>query len=98
MLNSLDSPLTADRQYVREAAALLDRVVPGWAARVDTATLDLTSSYHCVLGQVFGDYGRGDWLLRQREGFSYYLSAARAFCDNRDREQWVRLIEARRAA
>jgi hypothetical protein len=49
---------------VYAAAAVLDRVGPGWRDRIDPATLDLTSNRRCVLGQLYGHYRRGLVSLR----------------------------------
>lgn len=38
---------------VARGAALLDEKLPGWAERIDLATLELSSCYRCVLGQLF---------------------------------------------
>jgi hypothetical protein len=49
---------------VHVAAAILDRVKPGWRDRIDPSTLDLTSNDLCVLGQLYGHYRRGLVSLR----------------------------------
>lgn len=41
------------------AAALLDRVMPGWAALVSPATLDMERLDGCPLTMLFGSYRRG---------------------------------------
>ena len=48
----------------RSGAELLDGEDPGWAARVDTRTLELADGQACVLGQLHGDFRRG--LFRSR--------------------------------
>lgn len=53
----MTSPL--QRLELRLAVRRLDRVVPGWRARVDPATLDMHCVEDCVLGQLFGDYDAG---------------------------------------
>lgn len=48
--------------YAKRAArgaALLDRKHVGWRAEVDPRTLQQSSMYGCVLGQVYGDYSAG---------------------------------------
>lgn len=44
---------TCDR--VAAGAKLLDRVVPGWAERVDFDSLDMSDGMNCILGQLFGE-------------------------------------------
>ena len=46
---------------VERGAALLDAEQPGWASRIDVPTLDMSSGYACVLGQVYepGSLGSG---------------------------------------
>ena len=34
-------------------------MVPQWATQVQVDTLDIRSSKQCVLGQLFGSYGKG---------------------------------------
>jgi hypothetical protein len=48
----------------RTGGELLDRRDPGWwhpdgARAIDLGTLDINSTSLCVLGQRYGDYGRG---------------------------------------
>lgn len=52
----------ADR--ARLGASLLDNEDPGWAHRLDSASLELADGQACVLGQLHGDYRRG--LFRSR--------------------------------
>ena len=45
---------------INAGAALLDEQVgPGWTSKVDSMTLDMSSSDRCVLGQVFGGFDEG---------------------------------------
>jgi hypothetical protein len=41
------------QERVRAGATLLDGVVPGWARKINAASLKLESCTGCVLGQVF---------------------------------------------
>lgn len=43
---------------VNRGVALLDAHVPGWYNQVDVSILNLHSSINCVLGQVYGHFGR----------------------------------------
>lgn len=65
-------------------AALLDRVEPGWAERVESERLDLRDVQTCVLGQVYGSFSEGsevvfgavfddqdsEWAIVQNHGFA----------------------------
>ena len=51
----------ADR--VDRGAELLDRVRPGWADEVGLEDLDMVHCALCMLGQLFGDFDRGDRAL-----------------------------------
>lgn len=51
--------LDAARARAERGAALLDDADPGWAARVNPATLRLGDGQACVLGQLHGEYRRG---------------------------------------
>lgn len=51
-------------ERVGHGAALLDAQKPGWALLVLTDYIDLTSENACVLGQVYGSFGRGYQALR----------------------------------
>ena len=86
MLASLRSALAARRRQrlaarvtpawaaarAREGAAFLDGADPGWAARVDPATLALGDGRSCVLGQLHGDYRRGLFRSRVLDGSSAF--------------------------
>jgi hypothetical protein len=58
-------PTLADaRARAARGAAYLDGASPGWAGRVDPATLELADGAQCVLGQLHGEFRFG--LLRSR--------------------------------
>lgn len=71
-----------NRARVREAAQALDKVKPGWAGKIDTATLDLRSIHDCVLAQSFRvtwwprswqlNFSRGLDILRRKAKFHPY--------------------------
>lgn len=46
---------------VRNGIALLDREVPHWRGLIDWDRLDMTSSYDCILGQIFHDDAGGSY-------------------------------------
>jgi hypothetical protein len=49
----------AARERVRRGADYLDDVDPGWDARLDPETLELSDGTCCVLGQLHGDFRLG---------------------------------------
>lgn len=53
---------------VRRGVELLDREIPGWHERIDLETLEVISTSHCVLGQLFEDFyvGYDDFLPHPR--------------------------------
>jgi len=58
-------PSLADaRARAARGAAYLDGTDPGWAARVDSRSLELADGAQCVLGQLHGEVRFG--LLRSR--------------------------------
>jgi hypothetical protein len=48
---------------VDNGAALLDERLPGWRDHIDPTTLRLEDGCNCILGQLFGDYGKGIDML-----------------------------------
>jgi hypothetical protein len=46
-----------------QGAALLDKCLPGWEARVDPERLRMSDGYNCILGQCFSDYLAGQRAL-----------------------------------
>lgn len=51
--------LDAARARAAQGATLLDDRQPGWAGRIDPATLALGDGAACVLGQLWGEYRHG---------------------------------------
>jgi len=88
------------KPMVAKGAELLDERRPGWAEDIDLELLDMTSGWHCVLGQLYGDYYDGlehmDPDLRYRitdfsgrdHGFTLNMWGT-----NDDDEDWYRLHE-----
>ena len=79
------SPVTMRiaRQRAAKGAKLLDGRRKAWWRKIDTDTLDLGSCGDCILGQLYGDFGRGMRLLKLNssyddndddEKFGFYLS------------------------
>jgi len=48
--------LSSTSPRIERGAALLDTAAPGWEGKIDLNTLDLSSGWYCVVGQVYGDY------------------------------------------
>ena len=49
---------------VERGATLLDERQPGWADQIDLGTLNMSSCWFCVLGQLYEDFGAGAaWLF-----------------------------------
>ena len=48
-----------ERDRVANGAALLDKHNPDWYMAVSLQGLRMSSCSECVLGQLYGDYGRG---------------------------------------
>lgn len=48
------------RERIKNGAAFLDKTLgPGWSGRVNPETLVISSSSHCVLGQLYGSFSSG---------------------------------------
>jgi len=69
-------------ERVQAGADLLDGVTPGWRSRVNADTLDMDTSFDCVLGQLFGSYWDGTRELRmdrdieQRAAYGFTANAS----------------------
>lgn len=68
-------PTLAER--VAAGAALLDAHIPGWAGLVNLATLRLESCHDCVMGQLYGYYGKGVDRLFAIAGADVFIDPAR---------------------
>lgn len=60
-------------ERVLRGAAWMDEHFPGWAEKVNTETIDQSSSINCVMGQATGDVvTAGDKRVRfTRDGVTY---------------------------
>jgi hypothetical protein len=47
------------KERVARGVALLDERVPGWRKRIDLSAFNFESLECCVLGQLYGGWGRG---------------------------------------
>lgn len=45
--------------FAWRGARLMDRAQPGWAALIDTGSLNIQSNLHCILAQLYGSYHEG---------------------------------------
>lgn len=57
-------------EEIERGVAVLDNVKPQWYHHVDLDALNLDNCYHCVLGQLFGDFEDGVSDLRRITGWS----------------------------
>jgi hypothetical protein len=65
---------------VERGAALLDRVEPGWAARINCDRLAMESCNQCILGQLHGRFSTGFLLvLRTMPSMNLYSAAHHGF-------------------
>jgi len=83
------------RPKVLRGAALLDEIRPGWEFEIDLGSLDLSRYNKCILGQLYdGSFNAG--LLRLFGTFDTRKAGEHGFGGTT--EEWVALIQARRAA
>ncbi len=85
---------------VAQGAALLDRELPDWPAKVDPCRLDQGFADACVLGQLYGDYDFGLDALRPLGADPDRWACAHGFCCDAEvarSQEWVQLIDAWRA-
>lgn len=60
-----------EKTRAKLGARLLDLFVPGWHKRIKVKDLRLASCTSCVLGQLFGEYGKGaETVFAMRSGTS----------------------------
>ncbi len=60
--------MSAVSRQVARGAALLDEKIPGWAARIDLARLQMNSCHACVVGQLFPV--ESDWVTPYGKGMA----------------------------
>lgn len=88
----------AQRRAHALAVARLDARRPGWEHELVLGALRMSSGVHCVLGQLYGEYGAG---LRTLYGVWHYRSFAinpglRAFDARFPRLLWLTEVRDRR--
>ena len=54
---------------VRIAAKDLDKAIPGWAKKIDLEILNMNDLQMCVLGQLFGRWGKAPNSFKDIECF-----------------------------
>ena len=93
------------KKQVQRGVKLLDFEIPNWRMGIDIETLDMDRQSECILGQLYGNYVDGLYLLHpfamtsggslwaRRRGFLGPLF----FVSYRDyealREEWIRQIK-----
>ena len=55
-------------ERVTRGAVILDAKKPGWEREIDLASLELSDSCHCILGQLYGHYCDGVDILETVDG------------------------------
>lgn len=83
---------------VARGVALLDRKAPGWVDRIDLDTLELSSAFDCVLGQLYRGFGAGMYALnldRESAMAHGFLTSNMDFYDELQAE-WIRVIRVLR--
>lgn len=58
-------------EVIENGMKILDEKNPGWESKIDLEKLDIGSN-RCILGQLYGDFCRGQFLLNMRELPSRY--------------------------
>lgn len=83
---------------VAYSANYLDRLEPGWAAKVNPLTLNLKSFKLCVLGQVFGNYVTGlhCWNESTKPGGVDVFVGSGVIKTHLVKKAWRREVRARR--
>jgi hypothetical protein len=94
----------ADR--VRRGAVLLDRVKPGWWREIATDRLVMNLCDTCILGQLYGGYVGGLWILAHplsadqgvtSAAYGFTLTLAEQFKRFAPEAQWEELAHRWRA-
>ena len=52
------------RERVARGVKLLNEKKPGWKKKIDRERLDMSSCEDCILGQLFGSYRDGLYILK----------------------------------
>ena len=87
-------------ENIPDAANQLDKIVPGWANKVDMNLLDLGHPNQCILGQIHGSTSGRSYQEAMREYFGikdcieFYLDDI--FGDNNNLVEWKTEILTRK--
>jgi hypothetical protein len=82
---------------VRAGAALLDKERPGWRDQISPAELDISCSWRCVLGQLYGSYTTGlDALgLETPSDFGFACGGSLDACESPAlTREWLELLKS----
>ena len=90
-----------------KGAALLDRVKPDWADKIDLDTFDLSSTIYCIIGQLYPRYHEGlealgldhnDILIRvtNQEDYGFYAKSSDDDEWDELQQEWIDLINERK--
>lgn len=85
---------STNQQDVKECAQHLDLIYKDWASKIDVAYLDLWDYHNCILGQLFGEYGRGADVLKSHMGRRWH-DLSFAFMSNSNLDWWIEEINHR---
>lgn len=83
-------------ERVARGAAWLDDNVLGWQNRIDLDRLDMGNRYHCVLGQLYGNYMFGPLARDEAQTLGLQRTGADGYAHLE--VEWRRVITERRAA
>ena len=82
------------REYVWKGELLLDEMNPGWAPDIDRHQFNITRCDSCLLGQLYGEFGRGVVKLNiAADAFGFDLSDQFYEDDFDDHWAWQKLQE-----
>lgn len=77
--------------------SVLDKILPNWFKSINTESLDLTSSYNCILGQIYGNFAIGWKELKLYETQTAKISEL-GFLGTKttDRPEWIKAVNKRK--
>ena len=79
---------------VSRGVALLDEYYPGWRDEIDLGKLNMSSSDNCILGQLYGSYADGIYVLWDGYGLHHGSACAGGygFCGPWTKKHWVKAV------
>ncbi len=81
---------------IADAAKTLDMDHRKWWQKINTASLNMGNSDHCVLGQLFDGYDNGMEVMFGVDAGNNMVSYDTIFGTNADKKDWVKEIKKRR--